>query len=132
MWLGAGLVLLLGVPAMPVLLVAAVPVGFANGLMAVLRPILATCYFGSEHMSHAVADMSVVVGLTWVLGALAGGWVLSSVALGWGLVVFGVLACSAVLGGTTAAFTVLLSGVGAIVLGSSVARVSGRAGAVRG
>ena len=91
-WCVTGVALVLGAPAMPVLLVAAVPAGVANGLMAVLRPILAQCYFEAQSVSTAIADLSVVTGVTWAVGALFGGWLLSVVAVGWGLVVFGVLA----------------------------------------
>lgn len=89
LWCTTGVALLLGAPSLPVLLVAAVPVGFAGGLMAVLRPILAQCYFGARNMSRAIATMSVIVGVAWAAGALLGGWLLSSAALGWGLVIYG-------------------------------------------
>lgn len=89
LWLCAGVVLVFGGPTLAVLMVAAVPVGFGNGLMTVFRPILAKCYFGSQHTSGAVAAMSVVIGVTWGVGALVAGWFLSSVALGWGVIIYG-------------------------------------------
>lgn len=96
-WFCAGVALLLGAPSLPVLLVAAVPAGATNGLLAVFRPTLAKSYFGAEHTSAAVATMTLVFGVTWGVGALLGGLLLSSVDLAWGLVVFA--GCALVLAG---------------------------------
>lgn len=91
-WLCAGVVLVVSGPSLAVLMVAAVPVGFGNGLMTVFRPILAKSYLGHEHTSGAVASMSMVIGVTWGVGALVAGWFLSTAALGWGLIIYGVSA----------------------------------------
>ena len=92
LWLCAGVVLLVSGPRLAVLMVAAVPVGFGNGLMTVFRPILAKCYLGQERTSGAVASMSVVIGVAWGVGALVAGWLLSTVALAWGMIIYGVCA----------------------------------------
>ena len=90
-WVVAGTLLLLGVPTMPVLLVAAPLFGVTGGVSVVLRPVLAKSYLASGGTADAFARVSVVSGASWMVGALGGGLLLSNVALGWGLVLNGVL-----------------------------------------
>lgn len=90
-WAAAGLALLLGAPTMPVLLVAAVPMGVSSGLTVVLRPMISKAYLASERTAHATATMAIVGGASWAAGALLGGQVLTVVPFGWGLVANGLL-----------------------------------------
>lgn len=90
-WLLAGTLLLLGVAPMPVLLVAAPFFGAFAGTTTVLKPALAKAYLATPRVSTSQARMSVVSGVAWAAGAMAGGTLLNSVALGWGLVINGVL-----------------------------------------
>lgn len=90
-WFLVGVALLLGAPAFPTLMFAAPLFGTLTAFGGVLQPIATKCYLATSQMSRAYARLSVVTGLAWGFGALAGGLFLNLGSPGWGLVINGIL-----------------------------------------
>ncbi|MFZ4517682.1 MAG: MFS transporter [Microthrixaceae bacterium] len=90
-WVAAGVLLLLGAPAFPVLVIAAPFLGLPMGATGVVTPLLTKAYLDTGNMSAAYARVSVYSGVAWGVGALGGGYLLGVVPLGWGLVLNGAL-----------------------------------------
>lgn len=87
----AGIALLLGAPPVVTLVLAAPAFGIAGGLAGNASPVLGRSYLGAEHTAHSAARMGVIGGVSWSVGALAGGVLLSHVAYGWGVLLNGIV-----------------------------------------
>ena len=90
-WILVALLIFLGVPPLPVLLLAAPVVGGFIGFTAVLSPVVYKAYLSSRDMTQVMARMTVVKGVAAVVGALAGGVFISSGTEAFGLLVAGLL-----------------------------------------
>jgi len=90
-WILVALLIFLGVPAVPVLLLAAPVVGGFIGFTAVLSPVIYKAYLSSSDMTQVMARMTVVKGVAVAVGALAGGVFISSGTEAFGLLVAGLL-----------------------------------------
>ena len=90
-WILVALLIVLGVPALPVLLLAAPVLGGFIGFTAVLSPVVYKAYLSSGDMSQVMARMTVVKGVAAVIGALAGGVFITSGTEALGLLVAGLL-----------------------------------------
>jgi MFS family permease len=84
-WAIASILILAGVPGLPVLLCFAPLFGISGGFAAVLGPIFSKAYIAGKDMAGAYAWMSVIAGVAWATGSAAGGFILNSVEPGWGL-----------------------------------------------
>ncbi len=87
-----GLVILAGFADERALLVYAPFYGVFVGQALVLNPLFARRTMGAAGMARTYARLSVVGGLAWALGALAGGWITERTASGWGLIAMGIAA----------------------------------------
>jgi MFS family permease len=90
-WGLVGVLILSGLPAITVLLSAAVVLGMLSGIEGPLSPIFARAYLKGKDMSAAYAYMSVVAGVAWAVGSASGGFILNSIHPGWGLVIRSIL-----------------------------------------
>ena len=90
-WILVALLIVLGVPALPVLLLAAPVLGGFIGFTAVVSPVVYKAYLSSGDMSQVMARMTVVKGVAAVIGALVGGVFITSDTEALGLLVAGLL-----------------------------------------
>lgn len=90
-WILVALLIVLGVPALPVLLLAAPVLGGFIGFTAVVSPVVYKSYLSSGDMSQVMARMTVVKGVAAVVGALVGGVFITSGTEAFGLLVAGLL-----------------------------------------
>lgn len=77
-WTAAGLLMLAGLPALPVMLALSPVIGAATSMSATLAPLVDRAYLSSVDTSSVVARMSVVKGVSWGIGSVLGGVILSS------------------------------------------------------
>ena len=91
-WSAAGLAILSGLPAYPILLLSAPFMGVTVGMTTVLSPIFGRAYLSSQSMAGAYARLSVILGLSWGAGSLIGGQLFQHTPPGVGILTRGVLA----------------------------------------
>jgi hypothetical protein len=90
-WILVALLIFLGVPPLPVLLLAAPVGGGLIGFTTVLSPVVYKAYLSSSDMTQVMARMTVVKGVAAAVGALASGFLISSGTEAFGLLVAGLL-----------------------------------------
>jgi hypothetical protein len=90
-WILVALLIFLGVPPLPVLLLAAPVAGGLIGFTAVVSPVVYKAYLSSTDMTQVMARMTVVKGVAAAVGALASGVLISSGTEAFGLLVAGLL-----------------------------------------
>ena len=90
-YFAAGILLLVGAPPIPTLLLAAPLIGACSGISSVLRTLVSKAYQSSNNTAHSFARLSVVLGIAGGIGGIGGGLLLSHVLFGWGLVINAVL-----------------------------------------